>query len=131
MKIDTTNEDPRYWEDVLSRHALSEKQLGMDIPNVQASESEECAAREVIEEVIEEILAELVDEVLVLTEKRETARPVSNSNPDFEILRTQIDSKDRFMQGHQIRKVRRRERENHDWAYNDETVQALINGAKG
>jgi hypothetical protein len=120
MKIDTKNEDPRYWEEVLSRHALSEKQLGMDIPDVQASEE----GYESDEEV------EQVDEFL-FSPKRETARPVSNANPDFEILRTKVDSKDRFMEGHQIKKIRGRVRENPDWAYDNKVVQALIDGAKG
>lgn len=131
MKTDTTNESPKYWENILSQHALSEKQLGMDVPDVQSSEAEEHAVEDELEEALEEALTEFMGESFTSAQKREVARPVTNANPDFEILRTKLDGKDRFMQGHQIKKVRGRVRENHDWAFDDEKVQTLINGAKG
>lgn len=98
--IDVTNTDPEYWEEILETETLGVKQLGLeDEPGEQTE---------------------------MMTEP-EIARKTSGNNRDFEQLRTKLDKDDTFLAGgHQIKKIRTREKDTPPWATNNAEIRKLL-----
>jgi hypothetical protein len=97
-KPDVTNEGPKYWEGVLASHRQNKPELDLgDASNENA-----------------------IVVVPQLTHKK------SGNNPDFERLREKFDSDEGFVDGHQIEKIRTREKNIPSWATNNSEVQKIL-----
>lgn len=93
--------DPKFWEEVLEREGLGVRQLGLQ--DEDPSES------------------------LPLPIDTRPARKKSTNNPDFEKLRTILDTNDSFVAGgHEIKKIRTRKKDVPAWALNNKKVQELL-----
>ena len=115
---DVRNTDPAYWDAILSQHLLSEEQLELSPRTEETDEGEE-EPREDEVDPFEEDAEEPV---------RVGVRRKSKGNPDLDYLRTKFDANDQFMRsGHQIKKVRQRERQTPEWAMDDAKVRVLVN----
>lgn len=94
--IDKTNTSPKYWEKILRDQKLGEKQPGLE------------------------------DEVVELPNIPPRKKAASGSNKDMIRLRDVVDKDDRFFEGHQIKKVRTREKDIPTWAVNNKETQILL-----
>jgi len=98
MKRDIVTEE--YWEEQLRKHGLGMHQLGLQ-DNGEGNPTPEIEPTR--------------------------GRRVSGLNRDFEQLRTKFDSRDGFVSGgHQIKKIRTREKEIPLWATNDKETQQKV-----
>ncbi len=98
------NIDPKFWEDVLEKAGLGVRQLGL-----QESEDQ--------------------GESLPMPIDTRPARRKSTNNPDFEKLRTVLDTNDSFVAGgHEIKKIRSRKKDSPAWAMDNKRVQKLLLG---
>jgi hypothetical protein len=99
MKYKITKTEEEYWEKQLQKHGLGMRQLGLQ-DNGEDDPAEIEPTR---------------------------GRRVSGLNKDFEQLRTKFDSQDGFVSsGHQIKKIRTREKEIPLWATNDKETQQKV-----
>jgi hypothetical protein len=98
-RVDRTNTDPKYWEDLLEKAGLGNHRIETQDDDFETS-----------------VEAEVTQ-----------GRKVVQGNKDLAQLRTKLDGNDAFLSGgHQIKKIRAHKRRVPSWTANDAAVQKLL-----